>query len=101
MPGNQAHVIGQPRQDLGGPWTVKFDPKWGGPASVVFEIFDLQGHRVRQGYSSADPLGRYTRPWDGCDDLGRRVAPGLYLYRIQVQADVGTTSRQGIVQVVY
>ena len=26
-----------PRQHLTGPWTVKFDPKWGGPESVSFE----------------------------------------------------------------
>jgi hypothetical protein len=26
-----------PVAELGGPWTVSFDPKWGGPESVVFE----------------------------------------------------------------
>lgn len=27
----------KPAADIDGPWTVSFDPKWGGPASVVFD----------------------------------------------------------------
>jgi hypothetical protein len=27
----------EPREEIVGPWTVKFDPKWGGPASIQFE----------------------------------------------------------------
>lgn len=71
------------------------------PAPVYFEIFDLSGLRVRQGYIGADLSGQYTRIWDGRDDQGLTVGPGLYLYRIQVQSDAGTTSRQGVVNVVY
>ena len=52
-------------------------------------------------FSSAEPLGRYTRIWDGRDDQGRLVAPGLNLYRIEVQPDAGTVSRQGVLRVVY
>ncbi len=71
------------------------------PAPVYFEIFDLSGQRVRQGYAGADLIGQYTRIWDGRDDRGQLALPGLYLYRIQVRADAGTSSRQGVVQVGY
>lgn len=71
------------------------------PAPVSFAIFDLQGRRVRQGYAGVDLAGQYRRIWDGRDEQRKIVAPGVYLYRIQVQADAGESSRQGVVQVVY
>jgi hypothetical protein len=71
------------------------------PAPVFFEIFDLSSRRVRQGYAGADESGRFARVWDGRDETGERVPPGMYLYRIQVEADAGTASRQGLVGVVY
>ncbi len=57
---------------------------------------DYQRH-----YAGADLSGQYTRIWDGRDDWGRLARPGVYLYRIQVRADAGNSSRQGVVQVVY
>lgn len=71
------------------------------PAPVFFELFDLSGLRVRQGYAGANLSGQYTQIWDGRDDQGRIVEPGLYVYRIQVQTDSGTANRQGVVSVVY
>ena len=71
------------------------------PAPVSFAIFDLSGRRVRQGYVGADLAGEYTRIWDGRDDRGELVMPGIYLYQIEVKADTGAERRQGVVQVVY
>ncbi|MBI2503059.1 MAG: T9SS type A sorting domain-containing protein [Candidatus Latescibacteria bacterium] len=68
-------------------------------APVSFQIFDLSGRLVVQ--DSADLNGRYLRVWDGLDAGGRLAAPGLYLYQVQVEADVQTTSRQGVVSVAY
>ncbi len=70
------------------------------PAPVSFQIFDLGGRLLAQG-RSLDQNGRFVRLWRGTDAGGNRVAPGLYLYRIEVEADAGTLSRQGIVNVVY
>ena len=69
-------------------------------APVFFQIFDLGGRLVVEG-SSEDRHGRFVRLWSGVDAVGERVAPGLYLYRIKVEADAGTESRQGLVQVAY
>ena len=71
------------------------------PVPVFFEIFDLNGRRVRQGHSGMDLSGQHIRLWDGRDDRGERVRPGLYLYRLQVQADAKTESRSGIVSVAH
>ena len=69
------------------------------PAPVSFEIFDLAGRLVARGVSQAQ-YGRFVRVWTGRDGSGRIVAPGLYMYRLQVNADAGKTSRLGVVSVV-
>ncbi len=51
---------------------------------VDVAIFDLDGRRIRtlaQGERSGP--NRYEVTWDGRDDLGRRVASGIYFYRLQ------------------
>ena len=71
------------------------------PAAVFFRIYDLGGGLVRRGYAGEDQSGRFAQVWDGRDDWGRLVAPGMYLYHLQVAADVGTTRYSGIVNVAY
>ena len=71
------------------------------PAPVFFEIRDLGGRLVRRGYAGEDRSGRVARIWDGRDDWGVRVAPGIYLYGIEVEADGGTVRRAGAVNVAY
>jgi hypothetical protein len=71
------------------------------PAPVFFEIFDLHGRRLQQGFSAGDVSGSFARVWDGTDLQGKVVAPGIYMYRVQVQADDGTVNRQGTINVAY
>lgn len=71
------------------------------PAPVFFEVFDLTGERVRQGYAGADQSGRFARIWDGRDQTGFTVPQGLYLYQVEVDADAGIFQRQGVVSVAY
>ena len=44
--------------------------------------------------------GRKRLPWDGRDDAGRLVVPGLYLLRVEIRADVDDVWT-GTVGVVY
>ena len=71
------------------------------PAPVFFEIYDLGGRLVRRGYAGEDRSGRFARVWDGRDDYGDLVGPGLYLYQVQVAADNETECRTGVVNVVH
>ena len=49
---------------------------------VDVTVFDLAGRRVRSlGERAARASGRLVVPWDARDDRGRRVAPGVYVYR--------------------
>ncbi len=69
-------------------------------AAVFFQIFDMSGALVAQG-RSLEHSGRFVRVWRGEDGSGRRVLPGIYLYQVEVEADVGTTRRLGSVRVTY
>lgn len=55
--------------------------------AVAVEIFDLSGRRVRQLVSQPRPAGSYSERWDGRDEQGALVCPGLYLCRVGVEAD--------------
>ena len=70
------------------------------PRPVHLEIFDLNGRRLRsveRGLSS----GGYSQQWDGRDDAGQVVPPGLYMLRISAEADHAGEPQTRIVSVAY
>ena len=71
----------------------------GTPVSV--QIYDLAGSLRRVLYSDLDISGRYQRVWDGADDNGQMVSPGVYLVRVEVAADTGKESKTAVVPLVY
>ena len=70
-------------------------------AAVTLELYDLAGRRVRRAYEGMDGNGSYALEWDGTDDRGLLVPPGLYLYELRVEADEGSERRWGSVGVAY
>ena len=72
-----------------------------GRSWVAVAVWDLSGRRVRQVYAGLDGVGAYERVWDGRDESGRLVPPGLYLYRVAVEADHQTVEQAGPLHVVY
>jgi flagellar hook assembly protein FlgD len=56
---------------------------------------------VRQIYSGDDLVGHYDREWDGTDDSGSSVSPGIYLYRIVAGTDRSDEVRLGVINVAY
>jgi len=71
------------------------------PIQVRIEIYDLDGRRVRRLESGQVVAGTQSLRWDGRDEVGEVVAPGLYLYRISTDSDAGDNERTGIVAVAY
>ena len=70
-------------------------------AAVTLEMYDLAGRQVRRAYEGMDGNGSYAVEWDGTDDRGLLVPPGLYLYELRVQADEDAERRWGSVGVMY
>ena len=70
-------------------------------AAVTLEMYDLAGRQVRRAYAGMGSNGAYALEWDGTDDRGLLVPPGLYLYELRVEADEGSERRWGSVGVVY
>ena len=70
------------------------------PKPVRLEVFDLNGHRlhlIERELSS----GGYSQRWDGRDDGGHIVPPGLYILRISTEADDAGAARTRLVSVAY
>ena len=73
---------------------------------LQLSIYDISGRMVRQLDRQSAIRGLFgERPgdpvWDGLDDGGRKVAPGIYLYQISVEADTGKEAEMGTISVVY
>jgi hypothetical protein len=59
----------KPRQELKGSWTVKFDPKWGGPASVKFDCLTNWTARSEPGIKHYSGTATYTKSFDWPEGL--------------------------------
>jgi hypothetical protein len=61
--------------------TIRFD--LARPGRVELRIYDVAGHVVRTLVDGELPAGRgHAAGWNGQDDAGRRVASGVYFYRL-------------------
>lgn len=53
-------------------------------AFTTLTIYDIEGKKVRRLVEEKLPAGTYLTRWEGTDDLGNKVANGVYLYRLNV-----------------
>ncbi|MBD3258615.1 T9SS type A sorting domain-containing protein [candidate division GN15 bacterium] len=53
-------------------------------ARVKLDIFNILGRHVKTLVDGHESAGEHRIEWDATDDRGRRVATGIYLYRLQV-----------------
>jgi len=53
------------------------------PARLTLKVFDLQGRLVRTLVNEVREPGTYSVFWNATDEAGRKVASGVYLYRLQ------------------
>lgn len=52
------------------------------PEHVSLVIYDVNGSVVRTLIDGARPAGRHTALWNGSNEGGRRIASGVYYYRL-------------------
>ncbi len=64
--------------EIGGPWTVAFDPKWGGPEKVVFEKLEDWTKRPEEGIKYYSGTAVYRRTFD-LAELPSLPKKGLFL----------------------
>ena len=73
----------------------------GGDAEVAVVLYDLRGSPVEEVFRGSAGSGRFRAEWDGRDDGGRLLRPGIYILRIEVESDLGIKSRERAVSLVY
>jgi hypothetical protein len=55
----------------------------GGRSSAVsLKVYDLTGRLIRTLVDEPQEPGYYKVSWDGEDDSGKRIAPGVYFYKL-------------------
>jgi hypothetical protein len=73
-----------------------------GDAPVLLEVYDLSGRRLAQIPVAGGNSGRFSDVlWDGQIASGGLAPPGLYLLRLEVQADVSTAAVVSPIRVAY
>ena len=51
-------------------------------------VYDVLGRRVRQLWQGPLGAGSHRFSWDGRDEVGKAVAAGVYLYRVEVDGQL-------------
>ena len=72
-----------------------------GGVPVALEVFNLAGVRVADIAVDAGVSGRFSAIWDGRDDQARLLSPGLYLLRLEVEADEETDIEVAVLPIAY
>jgi len=52
--------------------------------NVTLAVYDILGRRVKTLVAQTQQVGYYSVTWNGCDDSGKEMAAGVYLYRLRV-----------------
>ena len=75
-------------QEIGGPWIVKFDPRWGGPPSVRFDSLVDWTKRPEEGVRPYSGIATYTRTFKLSSAAGVHQRLYLDLGAVRVMARV-------------
>jgi len=67
---------------FGASTTIRYEVFAAVPVRIA--VFDVLGRRVRSLVDAFQAPGAYRIDWDGTDTRGRRVAPGAYLYLMDI-----------------
>ena len=70
--------------------TITYSVPEGKSVNVSLEVFDLRGQKVNTLVDEARESGTYAVFWNGIDSQGRKVASGIYFYRLRAGSFVQT-----------
>ena len=74
---------------------------------VTVGVYDLSGRLLKELYSGSDASGSYSSlnreqlRWDGRDKDGNLLPPGIYIFRVEIDADADNEGASGTVAIVY
>ena len=90
LPAAAVVVRPNPFNASSGPAHIQIDlAKVQQPKAMTVALYDLSGRRMRTLWADwPATAGRKRLQWDGRNDGGRLVSPGLYLLRIEIDADI-------------
>ena len=71
------------------------------PIDLTVDLYDLSGRRVRSLGHGRHGAGVVELRWDGRDDRGWILPPGIYLYHITADADDKLKRQTGILAMLY
>ncbi len=72
------------------------------PRPVAIRVYDLSGRLVRVIHDAPESSGHYEdKTWDGRNDQGRLLAPGLYILQIEVNGDAADAEQSQVLGLVY
>ena len=57
-------------------------------AQVSLSVYDVLGRRVRQLWQGPLGAGAHRFSWDGRDEVGKGVAAGVYIYKVEVDGQL-------------
>ena len=72
-----------------------------GSAPLRVRLYNLSGTLVREEDLGAIESGEYSLEWDGTNEEGQFVSPGVYLYRVLLEGDARTFVKTGTLVVLY
>jgi hypothetical protein len=59
-------------------------------SNVLLEIYNVKGELMRTLRKGQQQAGKYSVEWNGLNDSGNQVSPGIYFYRLQAEDFSGT-----------
>ena len=89
-------VAGRPMQHrLGDAYPNPFNPAMVIPLDLATDqqrvhlaLYDVLGRRVRQLWDGPLRMGSHRFVWDGRDEVGKGVAAGVYIYKVEVDGQI-------------
>ena len=75
--------------------TIRYSTALAGVAELT--VLDVAGRRVRDLVNGPVGAGPHAAEWNGRDDAGRRVAPGVYFYRLRAPG-IADTKRMVVLE---